>query len=588
MTVEHVESRVFSVTVYSESAHVTRRAKITLPPGVHRLAIDRLPSFVDPSDTRVRARSGRVRAVEWDRVPAKKIELSDAAALDEAISLLRAKVEHLGAEMGALELEVALIDAVQPVPTANGAPQLRPDIFLQGLEVVRKRRSETVYELRKKQYERSCAEDELRELAERRARSGKTSDDGGVATVFVVTLETSGGDVLVDVTYDAEWATWRPYYHLRIDPVLRIIECARFADVWQETGEDWNQTQLSISTAQPERGLRLPQVTPWVLGLAKAYDDELAALYRREELARRSVVPVDFDDRDESDELTAYKEQFDEEGIFASKTCAGVVKLRRADGSTFVPTTPESVDAFMQEERPRFAKPRAGPRATHPDRQLFRSLDPPESSSGGIDFVLQVAGETSALSGVERTRFSLGSASYPARVEYVLRPALREHAYGRAVVTNGEDVPLLAGPAAIFVEDSYFGDTTLETTPARGKWVLELGAETGVRAVRRAKTVVRTEGLIAREDVHAVEVTIEIQNYTGGLVEIAVEDQIPISRDAKVFVRLTHTDPKDMKYDELSGLVRMRIALDAGAKRAVSFVYEITVPKDYGIEQVLA
>jgi len=71
-------------------------------------------------------------------------------------------------------------------------------------------------------------------------------------------------------------------------------------------------------------------------------------------------------------------------------------------------------------------------------------------------------------------------------------------------------------------------------------------------------------------------------------VELDVEDQIPISRDQKVVVRLANAEPKPASFDELTGVVEFRLVLPPASRRELVFTYEITVPKDLGITQEIA
>src|SRR5262249_39712608 len=160
-----------------------------------------------------------IRSVEWDTLPRSAVALGDAGAIGESIDLVRGKIERINGELAALHVELALIDRVQPVPTNGVAPSLRPGLFLEGLGAVRKRRTDTVYAVRKKQYELYLANDELEQLAKRKALFGHTSDQEEEESSFLVTIDASDpGEAELEIIYAADWATWRPYYQLRIDP----------------------------------------------------------------------------------------------------------------------------------------------------------------------------------------------------------------------------------------------------------------------------------------------------------------------------------------------------------------------------------
>jgi hypothetical protein len=609
------ESRIVAATVFSDAAFVTRRARVAGGVGLQRIVLEGLPSGLDPGTLRASTSLGLVRSIESDVIAKKTDGASETTTLETIIETLEGKSRRIQGEIAALELEIALIDKVVPARGsamhANAAPPLRPDVFIAGLDVLTGRRRDAVHALRAAQDELRINDEELAGVRERLARIGDTNEAGDKRSVLVIALDSqAAGECIVDVTYRAEWATWRPYYHIRLQPKDNTIECVRFADVWQETREDWSDVKLRLSTAEPETGLRLPSVLPWTLGMAKSFEDKISDLYAR----RKKRAPAPSPAKPVApaapppppggplggDDFTRYQQQFEEEGEFADITASGVATMRPvpkdgaahrisdraptqdldegavADASSITPFTPP----MIQSQR-RIAG------ADHPDFAMLSATIAPKDAAGGIDHEFEVGGATSCRSGKERNRLSFGSVTYPAKIEYLLRPAVKDHAFGRVTVINNEGAPLLAGPAAIFVGDAFFGETRIRTTPAGGKLILDLGAETAIKSARRSKTSVRTEGILTKEDVHVVEVTIDIENFLDDVVELEVQDQVPVSLDPRVKVRLVKTVPKDAELDQLTGILTFHARVAPGARTEITLAYEIEAPKDYQFTQML-
>lgn len=64
------------------------------------------------------------------------------------------------------------------------------------------------------------------------------------------------------VRYVIGKAYWNPSYDARVDSATGKVELLYNALVRQETGEDWNNVQLVLSTAQPGRNGRMPELSP--------------------------------------------------------------------------------------------------------------------------------------------------------------------------------------------------------------------------------------------------------------------------------------------------------------------------------------
>ena len=85
---------------------------------------------------------------------------------------------------------------------------------------------------------------------------------------LMVNVEVAGdGDFTLEVTYQVSNARWVPRYDLSINTVQKQLALDYLADVFQSTGEDWNNADLTISTAQVRQGTIPPKLSPWYLNI---------------------------------------------------------------------------------------------------------------------------------------------------------------------------------------------------------------------------------------------------------------------------------------------------------------------------------
>lgn len=59
--------------------------------------------------------------------------------------------------------------------------------------------------------------------------------------------------------------------------------------------------------------------------------------------------------------------------------------------------------------------------------------------------------------------------------EYDTVPKLAQHAFLRAIVTNNSRYPFLAGPANVFLDQSYVTETTLNSVSPKEEFSCSLG-----------------------------------------------------------------------------------------------------------------
>ncbi len=69
----------------------------------------------------------------------------------------------------------------------------------------------------------------------------------------------------LDISYQTRNTSWRPAYLLRTNTVQRSVAFEYIGQINQQTGEDWEDVALELTTSQPSRGTTPPKLRPWVI-----------------------------------------------------------------------------------------------------------------------------------------------------------------------------------------------------------------------------------------------------------------------------------------------------------------------------------
>src|SRR5690606_31710642 len=80
--------------------------------------------------------------------------------------------------------------------------------------------------------------------------------------VLQVMSETTGM-VNFDLNYLTSGATWTPFYDLRVENVKSPIDMTYKAQIVQNTGIDWKQTKLTLSSGNPNQNNQAPLLHTW-------------------------------------------------------------------------------------------------------------------------------------------------------------------------------------------------------------------------------------------------------------------------------------------------------------------------------------
>jgi uncharacterized protein (TIGR02231 family) len=249
-------SRVEAVTVFPDGASVTRRLVVEVPAGDHVLILDDLPLAADAGSLRVAgAGTGALTIGAVDARQQRATERPDPAAV-RRLETLRDERLSLDDRIAAERVRKRAAEAlVAPTTLAGGERGLNVGEARQALAAALE---ETLYA------DRSIREAEQRqrgldrEIAEIEARVRAQPPRRLEARVTVEAQAAFKGELTV--TYAVRAARWTPVYDARLATTgaRPTLELVRRAEIRQQTGEDWPDIALTVSTARVARGGTVP------------------------------------------------------------------------------------------------------------------------------------------------------------------------------------------------------------------------------------------------------------------------------------------------------------------------------------------
>ena len=286
-TIEAVQ-RVTAVTVYPTVAAVTREVAIDAKAGLHDVVIPYLPQYLDPSTIRVLAEGAAVIGTTFmaERLPV----VGDRSSPE--IDAARAEIKRLEGEQRASDAAISVIRERAKVAEARLS-------FLNNLALGGAGGPEAYQrisgEIASLISEMGKAEADAREAEVARADLNLATDKARQALLTLLNeeLPTSTLVIKVDAAVDGPVkltlrnltgnVLWSPLYDFRLtrQGTKGSIAMERGVIVQQETGEDWNEIALTLSTANPGDGYE-PGM-PWTRGWQLLTEEEWDRRYRRTE-----------------------------------------------------------------------------------------------------------------------------------------------------------------------------------------------------------------------------------------------------------------------------------------------------------------
>jgi uncharacterized protein (TIGR02231 family) len=166
-------------------------------------------------------------------------------------------------------------------------------------------------------------------------------------------------------------------------------------------------------------------------------------------------------------------------------------------------------------------------------------------------------------------RFGLDAA-----LDHLTVPVLAPEAYLRATVTNSSPLLLLPGPARVFHDLQFVGQTSLKTVAAGEEFELQLGVDDQIRVERELRRRSTRKAAIGGTRTIDIAYEITVENHRPNKTRVSVHDHIPISTDGDIKVRLRETSPNPAGQNDL-GELTWELPLEGG--QAVTIRHRFTV-----------
>ena len=260
-------SRIARVTVYPGSATVERVAKVAA--GARSLTLTCLPASLDVQSLQISA-DPAVRVGEFNVLTEDRDVVSACASpLDGRIRELEDQIAGVKAEASALQLVDSYLKGVAGSRAGDETPGGRvqsatPAQITATAEVLRKSGQDAFTRTHQLTRKQEALELALKPLVAERDRVA--SQRAKVVSV-AINLATDR-DAELRLSYQVRGPGWQPTYRATLDATKSTVLIERQALVAQNSGEDWGNVQLTLSTGQPGRATqgRLPRA--WSLDVA--------------------------------------------------------------------------------------------------------------------------------------------------------------------------------------------------------------------------------------------------------------------------------------------------------------------------------
>jgi len=470
---KELSTKIKKVTVYLSGAEVHRLGNTTLSSGPTTIKMSGLSSSIDPSSVQVKGKGNfiilsvnhKLNYLDESKKPKEML------AVEDSIKRLSKKLKILTGRENVYKNEESMLLANKAI----GNKEVGVDALdLEEVANVFRRRLMEISE------KRISIQEESTEIRNHLAKLNKQlvvlngNRVRSTGELYVVVSAKERTPAKLEVSYFVNGAGWKPNYDLRATNVTSPITLNYKAKVHQNTGIDWNNVTLTLSTLNPKRSGTQPKLDAWTL----------------QYLIRRNRVS---------------KGQRADYGMQAQKAGAPMMDVQLEEGLEYDANKADKYTAVSE-------------------------------NTTGVQFRINLP--YTVPSDGQQHDVSVAEHELKANFRHFAIPKVDMDAFLLTEVSGWEDYKILSGNANIYFEGTYVGKSFINTKTTDDTLNISFGRDQSVNITREKIKDYTSKKFLGEKKKETFAYEIAIRNTKKVPVNITIEDQIPLSSNKEIEIEV--------------------------------------------------
>lgn len=258
------KTRVSQATVFFNGAQVTRAIDLKLSPGGHLILLESLPQEINAQSIQVSSVSNcKILSVKHRRDQGNAFAPATEKDINARIKAQELKIKTLKNKQNVFEIEERILldnSLLSKKDEGTGIAKIKEagDFYRLRLNEIKQGKLDLSVEL-------DAAEEKIKELYIQMNQSVSKKRLPGSSILIHVDAEREV-DAVMNLSYYIASAGWEPTYDFRLEDISKPVQVVYNANVFQSSGENWENASIRLSTVDPSLSADKPQLEPWVLG----------------------------------------------------------------------------------------------------------------------------------------------------------------------------------------------------------------------------------------------------------------------------------------------------------------------------------
>jgi uncharacterized protein (TIGR02231 family) len=533
-----VKAKTTDATVYAQGAQLFQKASYSISAGTSEIIIEGISPRIDQNSIQVKA-TGSVVILDTKYTiyypEPKEVSLEGLPLkIRNDINLLEDSLDKIGYEILEYQSEIDVLNATKLIITNNGMFKgigkvgdsinlfkETVDYYMLKMVEINKSISSLTQKKAAKVEKQSAMQLRLQKLKQYQGNEGDVIDMAPIHRIVVTLTSKEAVSGKLNISYLVSSCGWTPLYDLRSDGLTSKINLTYKAKIFQNSGLDWEDVNLSISTNDPYQNKTKPDLHPWYIDYY---------VYRND---------------------------------YYNYNAPAQVKDVEVLGYTNTLNNTRAMDEDMEETKALYSSD-----FTQVIRQLVSvefKIDLPYSikSDGQEHMVLIKVADLSA----DYTYYSI--------------PKLDNGVYLVAQLSKLDELGLVPAQANIFFDGTYIGGTYIDPTTLEDTLNLSLGKDPNIMVKRNLLKEESKEKTLGDKKEKTMSYAIEVKNQKATEIDIIVLDQLPITQNGDI--EIEKLDIGKGTLDESTGIIQWKFGLKTKESKKLNFSYKVKYNKDYTI-----
>ena len=620
---ESTSSEIKSVKVFTQGAEIVRTVKLNLKTGKNELKLTKLSSDLDPKTIQVSGENFTILSVrhspdfvENENTPAKiSILVTEKELIMDSITRVDMQLDILSQQHAMLMSNMELI----------GDDGIKNEDFKESISYF----NQQFREIANAQYSLNKTNLNLAKRASNLNRqilvaAGKEKDPP--SNIFLTLDSKTNQEVNLQVSYSITEAGWFPAYDIRAINTNSPIKLTYKARVYQNSGVDWKNVKLSISSGDLVSSGTAPQLSPYYIGDAD-YENYNNTSYFDPSITGVAGKVVDETGQGLPSVTILIKGstqgvQTNADGYYDLQLPTGkntlVYRFLGYTQQEVVIGNQNRINIQMQPEVSELDevvvtalgitrdKASLGYAVTNlsagelipggtsrgftsvaPSRFLSKKEAKPRRTTTNI-LASQINYQTTFVYDID-VPYDVPSTGEPQLVQmlekeleteyvYYAAPKIKEQAFLVAKISDWTELNLIDGESNLYFENSFVGKSIIDTNIGMDTLELSLGKDESIIVKRERQKDFEENKFLSgkkREERHWL---ITVVNAKSDSVNVNLKDQIPVT--VKSSFKVNVIELSNAKLEKESGLLTWNLKLAPGEKRELRVRYYVDQPRD--------